>query len=97
MMRPPEGLCHEIRRRTQQGIGANGGPTVVGITQIGIVNRFVAVNWVAGNAAFSWTSSPPSGIVALDPLLYEGSATLYPSSMTGHDCSHIYPIGGYDC
>ncbi len=70
------------------GIGGTGGAGI-GSVQIGIVNRFVGVNWVAGNANFVWTTSPPTGIVALPPVLYEGSVTLNPCS--------IDPVNGYDC
>lgn len=71
----------------QQGIGANGGPIPVGLTQVSIVNRFVGVNWVA---PFDWNNSPPTGIGALRPVLYEGSTTLNPASVAG--CP-----SGYDC
>ena len=76
----------------QQGIGANGGPNIVTSVQIAIVSRFIAINWVA---PFVWSTSPPAGIVALPPVLYEGSATLNPSSIVG--CTSPYPAGGYDC
>jgi len=71
----------------QQGIGANGGPVPVGLSQVSIVNRFVGVNWVA---PFNWVSSPPLGIAALPPVLYEGATTLNPASVVG--CPN-----GYDC
>ncbi len=76
----------------QQGIGANGGPNIVGAVQISIVSRFLAINWVA---PFVWSTSPPAGIVALAPVLHEGSATLNPASLVG--CASPYPTGGYDC
>ncbi len=70
------------------GIGGTGGAGIT-VVQISIVNRFLGVNWVAGNGNFVWTTSPPAGIVALPPVLYEGSVTLNPCS--------IDPVGGYDC
>jgi Bacterial extracellular solute-binding proteins, family 5 Middle len=76
----------------QQGIGANGGPSVVGITQVSIVNRFYGLNWVA---PFDWQANLPTGIGLFAPVLYEGSATLSPASLVG--CSPEYPAGGYDC
>ncbi len=78
--------------RWQQGIGAAGGSSVVGLTQVSIVQRFVGVNWVS---PYSWTSSPPTGIVQLSPVLYEGTITLNPASVAG--CTVPYPTGGYDC
>jgi hypothetical protein len=76
----------------QQGIGANGGPIPVGITQVSIVNRFYGLNWVS---PFDWQSGPPTGIGQFAPVLYEGSAILNPASSVG--CSPEYPAGGYDC
>ena len=76
----------------QQGIGANGGPIPVGLTQIAIVNRFVGTNWVA---PFNWVSSPPVGIIPLPPVLYENTVTLNPAGVAG--CTSAYPVGGYDC
>jgi hypothetical protein len=77
----------------QQGIGANGGPKVVDITTVGIVNRFMGLNWVS---PFNWYTSPPTGIAPLTALvLYEGSATLNPASIVS--CNVTYPAGGYDC
>ncbi len=76
----------------QQGIGANGGPLPVGLTQVAIVNRFVGLNWVS---PFNWVSSPPVGIIPLPPVLYENTVTLNPASVAG--CTTPYPTGGYDC
>jgi hypothetical protein len=77
----------------QQGIGANGGPKVVDVTTVGIVNRFVGVNWVQ---PFQWSTSPPVNIVAPTGLvLHEGGVTLNPASVAG--CTPVYPTGGYDC
>jgi hypothetical protein len=76
----------------QQGIGANGGPKVVDVSTIGVVNRFVGLNWVQ---PYQWTSSPPPGITANPPVLREGTALLSPASVVG--CSAAYPTGGYDC
>jgi hypothetical protein len=90
----------------QQGIGAPGGYAVVGLTQVGIAQRFFDSNWVS---PYKWGTSPPAGIASFPPLLYEGvstgnpgnpfplgsSQTLNPSSVAG--CSSSYPAGGYDC
>jgi ABC-type transport system substrate-binding protein len=90
----------------QQGIGAPGGYSMVGVTQVGIAQRFMGVNAVM---PYNWVSSPPPGVSPYPPLLYEGlstgnfgnpfalgtSQTLTPASLAG--CSSIYPIGGYDC
>jgi hypothetical protein len=76
----------------QRGIGANGGPISVGLSQVAIVNRFVGLNWVA---PFNWVSSPPVGIIPLPPVLYENTITLNPASVAG--CTTPYPTGGYDC
>ncbi len=90
----------------QQGIGAPGGHSTVGLTQVGIVQRFVGVNWVS---PYDWVTSPPSGIAAFPPVLYDGISTgnagnpfaagvtqlLNPASVAG--CASAYPIGGYDC
>jgi hypothetical protein len=76
----------------QQGIGANGGPVSVGLSQVAIVNRFVGLNWIA---PFNWAVSPPLGIVPLNPVLYENTVTLSPASLVG--CTTPYPTGGYDC
>jgi len=76
----------------QRGIGANGGPISVGLSQVAIVNRFVGLNWVA---PFNWIGSPPVGIIPLAPVLYENTLTLNPSSVAG--CTAAYPTGGYDC
>jgi len=76
----------------QQGIGANGGPVSVGLAQVAIVNRFVGNNWVA---PYNWNNSPPTGIIPLNPVLYENTITLNPASAAG--CATPYPAGGYDC
>ena len=76
----------------QRGIGANGGPISVGLSQVAIVNRFVGLNWVA---PFNWALSPPVGIIPLAPVLYENTITLNPASSVG--CTSPYPTGGYDC
>ena len=76
----------------QRGIGANGGPISVGLSQVAIVNRFVGLNWVA---PFNWATTPPVGIIPLAPVLYENTITLNPASVAG--CTTAYPIGGYDC
>ena len=71
----------------QQGIGNPGTGNPVGLTQVAIVNRFVGVNWVA---PYNWNTSPPTGIAALSPVLYEGSVVLNSASVVG--CP-----SGYDC
>jgi len=76
----------------QQGIGANGGPVPVGLSQVAIVLRFVGTNWVA---PFNWVSSPPIGVIPLQPVLYENTLILNPSGVAG--CTNPYPTGGYDC
>jgi len=84
----PTGPCTHF----QQGIGANGGPIPVGLSQVSIVNRFVGLNWVA---PFNWVTAPPVGITPLQPILYENTVTLNPASVAG--CASSYPAGGYDC
>jgi len=76
----------------QQGIGANGGPVSVGLSQVAIVNRFVGLNWIA---PFNWATTPPLGILPLPPVLYENTITLNPAAKVG--CTTPYPTGGYDC
>jgi hypothetical protein len=75
----------------QQGIGASGGPTVVGLNQVSIELRFYGLEWVG---PYNWVNTPPIGIASLSPVLYEG-ITLNPASVAG--CSSAYPSGGYDC
>lgn len=76
----------------QQGIGANGGPMQVGLSQVSIVNRFVGLNWVS---PYNWVSGPPTAFASLPVTLYENGMTLNPSSVAG--CTTAYPSGGYDC
>jgi hypothetical protein len=76
----------------QQGIGAGGGPTIVGVVQIGIVARFLGVNWVS---PFDWQTNPPTGIDPFPPVLYVDTLTLNPASIAS--CIQPYPTGGYDC
>jgi len=75
----------------QQGIGTNGIPTIVGISQVSIVARFIGTNWIS---PFSWQTNPPTGIAPLSgipPLiLYAGAYTLNPAAVVG--CP-----SGYDC
>lgn len=77
----------------QQGMGTNGIPGLVGLSQISIVLRFFGVNWVS---PFNWQTNPPTGIApppgsGPPPLvLYAGSVTLNPAAVIG--CP-----GGYDC
>jgi hypothetical protein len=72
--------------RWQHGMGNPGTGTVVGVSQVGIVNRFFGVNWVA---PFDWQTNPPRGIIPFPPVLYEGPVTLNPCP--------IDPFNGYDC
>jgi hypothetical protein len=71
----------------QQGIGNPGSGSVVGLSQVGIANRFYALNWVA---SFDWATNAPIGIAPFPPILYEGTTTLSPASAvgcpTGYDC-----------
>lgn len=69
----------------QHGIGAsvNG---IVGANQVSEVELRFNVNWVA---PFEWTTSPPTGISPLPPVLYEGPLTLNPCQ--------VDPVNGYDC
>jgi hypothetical protein len=82
------GFCPHL----QQGIGAGGGPTTVGLTQISILVRFVALGWVS---PFDWQTNPPTGIVPFPPVLHVETLALNPASLAG--CSQPYPAGGYDC
>jgi hypothetical protein len=68
----------------QKGIGAPGGSSVIGITQVAEVARFFGVSWTS---PFAWNDL--TGIAAFPPVLYEGTVTLNPCS--------IDPINGYDC
>ncbi len=73
--------------------GSSGSPAPIGLTQIGILQRFVGVNWVS---PYNWVSSPPQGIAAFPPVLHEGSVTLNPASLVG--CASPFSSGGgYDC
>jgi hypothetical protein len=60
----------------QQGIGNPGSGTPVGVNQVSVSSRFYNLNWLA---PFEWATTPPSGIGALPPVLYEGSVTLTPA------------------
>jgi hypothetical protein len=73
------------------GIAGTGGTAITSV-QVGAVNRFVAVNWVGGPppSVFNWSTNPPTGIVALSPVLYDGPTTIL------NPCS-IDPVNGYDC
>jgi hypothetical protein len=75
----------------QQGLGVGFGapPRAIDGVQVGIVSRFVGVNWIS---PFDWRNpaAQPVDIAAFPPVLYEGSATLNPASLVG--CP-----AGYDC
>jgi hypothetical protein len=70
----------------QHGIGGSAAGTSVGLTQVGIVQRFVGVNWVQ---PYDWSTSPPQNVATFPPLLHEGAVTLTPCSSD--------PVNGYDC
>jgi hypothetical protein len=70
----------------QHGIGGSAAGTVVGLSQVSIVQRFVGVNWVS---PYDWVNSAPQNIATFPPVLYEGSVTLNPCS--------VDPTNGYDC
>jgi len=70
----------------QHGIGGSAAGTAVGLTQVGIVQRFVGVNWVS---PYDWTTSPPQNIATFPPVMYEGAVTLNPCSVDS--------VNGYDC
>jgi hypothetical protein len=76
----------------QQGIGANGGPAIIGIIQVGLMLRFVFQPWVS---PFNLGTNPPTNIASFPPVLYEGTTTFNPASLAG--CTSPYPTGGYDC
>ena len=70
----------------QHGIAGSAAGTVVGLSQVSIVQRFVGVNWVA---PYDWINAAPQNIATFPPVLHEGSVTLNPCS--------IDPVNGYDC
>jgi hypothetical protein len=70
----------------QHGIGGSVAGTIVGISQVSIVQRFVGVNWVS---PYDWVNLPPQNIATFPPVLHEGSVTLNPCSTD--------PVNGYDC
>jgi hypothetical protein len=78
--------------------GTNASPATITSIQVSIVFRFQNINWVS---PFDWRNQPPQNIGIFPPVLYEGTATLNPSSVTGHDCTIPYSPysngGGYDC
>jgi len=85
----------------------------VGTNQLSIVKLYsVPVDWLgsATGSASTWNTTPPQGIIALDPLLYEGNAPNplpagYPGFTPGgvqtlsstSGCGSAYPAGQYDC
>jgi hypothetical protein len=77
----------------QAGIGNPSG--LIGLIAVGIVLRFIFVNWVAPFTR----GNPPQGMVNIwpppGPILYEGTTTLNPADVAG--CGLPYPVGGYDC
>jgi hypothetical protein len=80
----------------QQGIGNPGSGTPVSVTTVGNVDIFFNLNWLA---PFEWTTSPPTSIAPLPPLLYglvlfDGSTTYTPNP-GGTSC--LTPNTYYDC
>ena len=75
----------------QQGAGNPGSGTPVGVTAVGNVDIFYNLNWLA---PFEWTTSPPTGIAALPPLLY-GPGTTFQPNPDGSSCTT--PNNYYDC
>jgi hypothetical protein len=54
----------------QHGIGGSAAGTIVGLSQVSIVQRFDGVNWVA---PYDWIASAPQNIATFPPVLYEGA------------------------
>jgi len=79
----------------EQGIGANGGPLIIGVIQNGIMNRFIYLNWLS---PFNTSTNQLTNLVTFPPaVLYEGQYTMRSSS---NGCTSAYTssgIGGYDC
>jgi len=75
----------------QQGAGNPGSGTVVSVGTVGNVDIFFNLNWLA---PFEWTTSPPSGIAPLPPLLY-GPGTTYTPNPGASSCTT--PNTYYDC
>jgi hypothetical protein len=75
----------------QQGAGNPGSGTIVSVGTVGNVDIFFNLNWVA---PFEWTTSPPTGIEPLPPLLY-GPGTTYTPNPGGISCTA--PNTYYDC
>jgi len=75
----------------QQGIGNAGSGTPVGVTQVTESERFYNLNWLA---PYEWSTSPPTGIIPLNPTLHEGSVTLTPNP-GGTSCQSANTY--YDC
>src|SRR5438132_4467410 len=87
----------------------------VGTNQLSIILHYsVPIDWLGSvtGSASTWNTTPPTGIVALDPLLYSGNApnplpSGYPNFTAGgvqilypassKGCEQPYPMGGYDC
>jgi hypothetical protein len=75
----------------QQGAGNPGSGTPVSVTTVGNVDIFFNLNWLA---PFEWTTSPPTGIAPLPPLLY-GPGTTFTPNPGGSSCTT--PNSYYDC
>jgi hypothetical protein len=75
----------------QQGAGNPGAGTPVSVGTTGNVDIFFNLNWLA---PFEWTTSPPTGIAPLPPLLY-GPGTTFTPNPGGNSCT--VPNNFYDC
>jgi ABC-type transport system substrate-binding protein len=75
----------------QQGAGNPGSGTSVSVSTVGNVDIFFNMNWLA---PFEWTTSPPTGIAPLPPLLY-GPGTTFTPNPGGSSCTT--PNTYYDC
>jgi hypothetical protein len=80
----------------QQGIGNPGSGSPVSVTTVGNVDIFFDLNWVS---PFEWTTSPPTSVAPLNPVLYglvpfDGSTSYMPNP-GGTSCT--VPNTYYDC
>ncbi len=90
---PSSGACNRWTMGIGNPTGSSVSPAPIGVTQIGIIQRFVGINWVS---PYDWVNAPPQGIASFPPVLYEGSVALNPASLVG--CTNSFNNGGgYDC
>jgi hypothetical protein len=87
---PPSGVA---------GVTSSGCWAYAGVTQVGIVALRINYNWLN---PFNWVSSPPLGIGAFPPVLYQPNSNvpLNPDSVAA--CNNPFSTtsttsGGYDC